>query len=97
MPKVQSTEHCKVKVGMTMVEFVNGEAEVTQEVANVLLSLTGENNLPEYFLVEEPLIKKEEAKEEAKEEPKKEEEKREESRPSMPQAKQTFQQKGGRR
>ena len=53
MPKINCMNHKEVRVGVTTVKFSDNVAEVSQEVADVLLSLTGGDNLPEYFLVEE--------------------------------------------
>lgn len=53
MPKIRTYNHHRVKVGQTIVEFIDGIAEVSADIASVLLSLYGENKQPEYFLVEE--------------------------------------------
>jgi hypothetical protein len=55
-----------VRVGHTTVEFFDNVADVSQDVADVLLSLSGGDGQPEYFLVEEPKPQVEKANIDAK-------------------------------
>ena len=60
MPTIRTDYHQRVKVGHTVVEFIDGMATVPQDISDVLLSLSGDNGTPEYFLVEDDVKEEEE-------------------------------------
>lgn len=64
MPIIRTDVHQSVKVGDTLVKFVNGEAEVSQEVADILLSFPTK----EYQITGSTSNKEEEEEEDEEEE-----------------------------